>query len=156
MLKTLEGRVPLVLDGGRTSQGIESTIVSFIEDRVTLVRPGPVDFEEIALFSRLSPGTSSGLIEAPGQLESHYAPSKPLRLDVETPQADEWMIGFGAVAGDDTLSASGDLVEAATRLFHTLHRGENSRKRGIAVAPIPAQGIGVAINDRLKRAAAPR
>lgn len=156
VLKTLEGRVPLVVDGGSTAQGIESTIVSFIDDKVTLLRPGPVDFDEIALFSRLSPGTSSGRIEAPGQLESHYAPSKPLRLNVEAPGADEWMIGFGPIGGDDTLSAGGDPVEAATRLFHALHRAENSRKRGIAVAPIPAQGIGIAINDRLKRAAAPR
>ena len=156
VLKTLEGRVPLVLDGGRTSQGIESTIVSFIGDKVTLLRPGPVDFDEIALFSRLSPGTSSGTIEAPGQLQSHYAPSKPLRLDAEAPEADEWMIGFGPIRGDDTLSAKGDLAEAAARLFHALHRAEGSRKRGIAVAPIPSSGVGVAINDRLKRAAAPR
>jgi L-threonylcarbamoyladenylate synthase len=156
VLKTLEGRVPLVLDGGRTQQGIESTIVSFMGDKVTLLRPGPVDFDEIALFSRLSPGTSSGKIEAPGQLQSHYAPSKPLRLDARGPEPDEWMIGFGPIKGDDTLSVKGDLGEAAARLFHALHRAEGSRKRGIAVAPIPAIGVGVAINDRLKRAAAPR
>lgn len=155
-LKTLEGRVPFIIDGGRTQQGIESTIVSFIGGEVTLLRPGPVHFEEIALFSRLSPGTSSGKIEAPGQLQSHYAPSKPLRLDVAAPEADEWMIGFGDVPGDDTLSPSGDLVEAASRLFHALHRAEGSRKSGIAVAPIPCEGIGLAINDRLRRAAAPR
>jgi L-threonylcarbamoyladenylate synthase len=156
VLKTLEGRVPLVLDGGRTSQGIESTIVSFIGGKVTLLRPGPVDFEEVALFSRLSPGTSSGRIEAPGQLQSHYAPSKPLRLEAEAPEPDEWMIGFGSIRGDDTLSATGDLEEAAARLFHALHRAEGSRKRAIAVAPVPATGVGAAINDRLKRAAAPR
>ena len=156
VLKTLEGRVPLVLDGGRTRQGIESTIVSFIDGKVTLLRPGPVDFEEIALFSRLSPGTSSGKIEAPGQLQSHYAPSKPLRMDAWAAEADEWMIGFGDVVGDDTLSASSDLTEAASRLFHALHRAEGSRKCRIAVAPIPAEGIGLAINDRLRRAAAPR
>lgn len=155
-LKTLEGRVPLIIDGGRTQQGIESTIVSFIGGEVTLLRPGPVDFEEIALFSRLSPGTSSGKIEAPGQMHSHYAPSKPLRLEVEAAEPDEWMIGFGSVKGDDTLSASGDLAEAAARLFHALHSAEGSRKRGIAVAPIPRTGIGIAINDRLERAAAPR
>ena len=155
VLKTLEGRVPLVLDAGRTSHGIESTIVSFIGDKVTLLRPGPIDFDEIALFSRLSPGTSSGRIEAPGQLQSHYAPSKPLRLDVQSAEPDEWMIGFGKLNGDDTLSASGDLCEAAARLFHALHRAEGSRKRAIAVAPIPETGVGVAINDRLRRAAAP-
>ena len=155
VLKTLEGRVPLVLDGGRTEQGIESTIVSFVGGKVTLLRPGPVDFEEIALFSRLSPGTSCGKIEAPGQMQSHYAPSKPVRLNAEAAEPDEWLIGFGAVKGDDTLSAPGDLAEAAARLFHVLHRAENSRKRGIAVAPIPQAGLGFAINDRLKRAAAP-
>lgn len=155
-LKTLEARVPFIVDGGRTQQGIESTIVSFIGGEVTLLRPGPVDFEEVALFSRLSPGTSSGKIEAPGQMQSHYAPSKPLRLDVEQPAEDEWLIGFGDVRGDDTLSPSGDLVEAASRLFHALHRAEGSRKSGIAVAPIPWEGIGAAINDRLRRAAAPR
>jgi len=156
VLKTLEGRVPLVLDGGRTQQGIESTIVSFIGGTVTLLRPGPVDFEEVALFSRLSPGTSSGRIEAPGQLQSHYAPSKPLRLEAEAPEPDEWMIGFGPIGGDDTLSSTGDLGEAAARLFHALHRAEGSRKRAIAVAPVPVTGVGAAINDRLKRAAAPR
>ncbi|HWH18402.1 MAG TPA: L-threonylcarbamoyladenylate synthase [Allosphingosinicella sp.] len=156
VLKTLEGRIPLVIDGGRTSQGIESTIVGFVEDKVTLLRPGPIDFEEVALFSRLSPGTSSGRIEAPGQLASHYAPSKPLRLNADAPEADEWMIGFGEIGGDDTLSAKGDLAEAAARLFHALHRAEGSARRGIAVAPIPMKGVGVAINDRLTRAAAPR
>ena len=156
VVKTLEGRIPFIVDGGRTEQGIESTIVSFVEDRVTLLRPGPIPFDEIALFSRLSPGTSSGKVEAPGQLESHYAPAKPLRLEAAAPEADEWMIGFGAVGGDDSLSATGDLQEAASRLFHALHRAEGSRKRGIAVASIPATGIGIAINDRLKRAAAPR
>lgn len=155
VLKTLEGRVPLIVDGGRTAQGIESTIVGFIGGKVTLLRPGPIGFDEIALFSRLSPGTSSG-IEAPGQMRSHYAPSKPLRLNAETARADEWMIGFGAVEGDDTLSTSGDVQEAASRLFHALHRAEGSRKGGIAVAPVPNEGIGIAINDRLKRAAAPR
>ena len=156
VIKSLEGRIPLVIDGGRTELGLESTIVSFIGDRVTLLRPGPIDFTEIALFSRLTPGTASGTIEAPGQLRSHYAPAKPLRLDAETARDDEWMIGFGAFPGDDTLSASGDVVEAAARLFHALHRAEGSRKRAIAVAPIPDSGIGAAINDRLRRAAAPR
>jgi L-threonylcarbamoyladenylate synthase len=156
VVKTLEGRIPLVVDGGRTEQGIESTIVSFLDNKVTLLRPGPLDFGEIALFSRLTPGTSSGTIDAPGQLASHYAPAKPLRLNAETPQPDEWMIGFGKVGGDDTLSASGDLVEAATRLFHALHRAEGSDRRAIAVAPVPSSGIGRAINDRLSRAAAPR
>lgn len=156
VLKTLEGRIALVIDGGRTAHGLESTIVSFARDEVVLLRPGPVNFDEVALFSRLTPGTASGRIEAPGQLASHYAPGKLLRLEVARPEPYEYMIGFGTIAGDDSLSASGDLVEAAARLFHALHRAESSAKRSIAVAPIPHHGIGVAINDRLARAAAPR
>lgn len=156
VLKTLEGRIPLVIDGGRAAQGIESTIVRFAGDTVTLLRPGPIDFAEIALFSRLTPGTSSGRIEAPGQLDSHYAPAKPLRIDAAKARPQEYMIGFGAIAGDDNLSPAGSLEEAAARLFHALHRAEASAKPAIAVAPIPERGMGQAINDRLRRAAAPR
>jgi L-threonylcarbamoyladenylate synthase len=156
VLKTLEGRIPLVIDAGRTAHGLESTIVGFRDGQVTLLRPGPIDFTEIVLFSRLTPGTSSDRIEAPGQLQSHYAPAKPLRLNAVSPEPGEWMIGFGRIGGDDTLSAKGDLIEAAARLFQALHSAESSRKPAIAVAPIPAAGIGAAINDRLSRAAAPR
>jgi L-threonylcarbamoyladenylate synthase len=165
VMKTLEGRIPLVIDGGPARQGIESTIVGVTGigvtgigvtgDRITLLRPGPVDFDEIVRFSHLIPAAPSGTI-APGRLASHYAPAKPLRLNAEAPEPDEWMIGFGAISGDDTLSASGDLIEAAARLFHALHRAETSEKHRIAIAPIPETGIGVAINDRLSRAAAPR
>ena len=95
-------------------------------------------------------------MEAPGQLASHYAPSKPLRLDARCAQPDEWLIGFGGVEGDDNLSPSGDLVEAAARLFDALHRADTQPRPRIAVAPIPDEGIGLAINDRLRRAAAPR
>jgi L-threonylcarbamoyladenylate synthase len=89
-------------------------------------------------------------------LASHYAPAKPLRLNAERAEPDEWLIGFGAVEGDDCLSASGALDEAAARLFAALHRADAQAKRRIAVAPIPDSGIGAAINDRLRRAAAPR
>jgi L-threonylcarbamoyladenylate synthase len=154
--KTLEGRIPLIIDGGPTERGLESTIVRFTGEEIVLLRPGPVDFAEIVSRSRLLPGAGSGEIEAPGQLASHYAPSKPVRLNVLKPGPDEWMIGFGVIPGDDTLSASGDLDEAAMRLFGALHRAEGNRKASIAVAPIPNEGIGIAINDRLKRAAAPR
>ncbi len=95
-------------------------------------------------------------MEAPGQMRSHYAPDKPLRLDVTTANPGEWHIGFGAVAGDDNLSPSGDLDEAASRLFDALHRADAGQSPRIAVAPIPNHGIGFAINDRLRRAAAPR
>jgi L-threonylcarbamoyladenylate synthase len=95
-------------------------------------------------------------VEAPGQLASHYAPAKPLRLDAESAADNEWLIGFGPVRGNDTLSARGDLEEAAARLFAALHRAELQSSARIAVAPVPREGLGLAINDRLARAAAPR
>ena len=97
-------------------------------------------------------GAGAG-IEAPGQLASHYAPSKPVRLNATEPQGDEWLIGFGAVVGDATLSAGGDLVEAAARLFDALHVADGAARARIAVAPVPDHGLGAAINDRLRRAA---
>jgi L-threonylcarbamoyladenylate synthase len=157
VLKTLGGRIPLIIDGGNTPLGLESTIVRVEGATVSLLRPGPIAFEEIAALTSLRGETAfSGRIEAPGQLESHYAPAKPLRLNAEQAKPGEWLIGFGTTAGDDTLSASGDLAEAASKLFEALHRADAADRRRIAVVPIPEQGIGVAINDRLRRAAAPR
>jgi L-threonylcarbamoyladenylate synthase len=89
-------------------------------------------------------------------MRSHYAPAKPLRCDAAAAGPGEWLIGFGAVQGDDNLSPSGDLDEAAARLFDALHRADGQDRPRIAVAPIPCEGIGLAINDRLRRAAAPR
>lgn len=89
-------------------------------------------------------------------LESHYAPVQPVRLGAMTAGPEEFHIGFGVVAGDASLSPSGDLVEAAARLFELLHIAEASGRAGIAVAPVPDAGLGLAINDRLRRAAAPR
>ena len=89
-------------------------------------------------------------------MASHYAPSKPLRLDATEAQEGEYLIGFGDVAGDANLSDSGDLIEAASRLFDLLHQADSAPQSRIAVAPIPNHGIGVAIRDRLQRAAAPR
>lgn len=149
VLRSLGGRIPLVIDDGPSSGGIESTIVAETDGKLRLLRRGPV----------LVPGALSarpGQIEAPGQLASHYAPSKPLRLGARDASADEFLIGFGAIQGDVNLSASGDLVEAAARLFDALHRADESPKRKIAVAPIAGSGLGEAINDRLRRAAAPR
>ena len=99
---------------------------------------------------------SGSTIEAPGQLASHYAPSKPLRLGATEGDRDEFVIGFGAIEGDANLSESRDLTEAAARLFDLLHRADQSAKPKIAVAPVPDAGLGTAINDRLRRAAAPR
>lgn len=144
--RTLSGRIPLILDAGPTNVGLESTIIAVTDDDVRLLRPGPIDLG--------LPLHDSGAIEAPGQMLSHYAPSKPLRLNARTADADEWLIGFGPIAGDANLSPSGDLVEAAARLFDLLHAGDASAQPRLAVAPIPAGGLGDAINDRLKRAAA--
>jgi L-threonylcarbamoyladenylate synthase len=89
-------------------------------------------------------------------MQSHYAPSKPLRLQARSASPDEWLIGFGAVAGDDNLSPSASLEEAAARLFDALHRADAQAHARIAVAPVPEEGVGLAINDRLRRAAAPK
>lgn len=157
VLKSLGGKIPLVIDDGDTGRGVESTIVKLLDDRLLQLRPGPVDAEQIAAQAKLQFVSEwSGEIEAPGQLRSHYAPSKPLRLDAVHSEQDEWLIGFGPVRGDDSLSLGGSLVEAASRLFGALHRADEQAKARIAVAPIPAAGVGMAINDRLRRAAAPR
>lgn len=146
VLASLDGRIDLVLDGGPTTAGVESTIVAVRADgSVEELRPGPIQ-----LGTR---GESAG-IEAPGQLASHYAPGKPLRLNALAADEGEFLIGFGAVAGDCTLSASGDLSEAAARLYAALHEAARAPHPRIAVAPVPEEGVGRAINDRLRRAAA--
>ncbi|MEA3032435.1 MAG: L-threonylcarbamoyladenylate synthase [Sphingomonadales bacterium] len=148
VLASLGGRIALIVDGGPTERGLESTIVKVEGDKVTLLRPGPLTVPTSA--------AGTGAVEAPGMLASHYAPARPLRLNAERAEPDEWLIGFGPVQGDDSLSASGDLEEAAARLFAALHRADAQAKPRIAVAPIPETGIGAAINDRLRRSAAPR
>lgn len=145
VLKSLEGRIAMIIDGGACPVGLESTIVAVNEDGLRLLRPGPID-----LGLAVPAGAS---IEAPGQLASHYAPVKPLRLNAIGADEDEWVIGFGSIDGDTTLSATGDLVEAAARLFAALHEADASPKPRIAVAPVPHIGLGMAINDRLSRAA---
>ena len=155
VLKGLGRAVPMILDGGPCSAGLESTIVAVRDDGWQILRPGPVtsiEIEQTLGYPPLSLPTAS--IEAPGQMASHYAPSKPVRLNVTVPEKDEYLIGFGAIAGDDNLSATGDLAQAAAHLFEALHNADASLARAIAVAPIPHEGIGIAINDRLSRAAA--
>jgi L-threonylcarbamoyladenylate synthase len=146
VVKSLGGRIPLIIDGGPTERGLESTIVAATGGHLRLLRPGPIEVR--------AERVSGSKIEAPGQLASHYAPSKPLRLNAAEAQADEFLIGFGPINGEVNLSASGDLVEAAARLFELLHQADASAKPRIAVAPVPAEGLGAAINDRLQRAAA--
>lgn len=153
---SLGDRVDLILDGGATEQGIESTIVALRDDGSwAILRPGPVTEAQITgVLGGVSAAMTSSKIEAPGQLASHYAPGKPVRLDAVDAAADEFMIGFGKVAGDVSLSLNGDLAEAAARLYACLHLGATAEQPRIAVAAIPHDDIGVAINDRLRRAAA--
>jgi L-threonylcarbamoyladenylate synthase len=146
VLKSLGGRIPLIIDGGATERGLESTIVAVTGGPVRLLRPGPIEIE--------AEEGAGATIEAPGQLASHYAPSKPLRLNARRAEDDEFLIGFGEIDGDANLSARGNLVEAATRLFDLLHQADASGKLRIAIAPVPQDGLGRAINDRLQRAAA--
>lgn len=154
VLKGLGGAVPMILDGGSCSAGLESTIVAVREDGWQILRPGPVTSEDIENVIGYAPlAAANGFIEAPGQMASHYAPSKPVRLNVIASEPDVYLIGFGAIAGDDNLSATGDLAQAAAHLFEALHTADASAAVSIAVAPIPHEGIGIAINDRLARAA---
>jgi L-threonylcarbamoyladenylate synthase len=143
---SLGGRIPLIIDAGACTVGLESTIIAVGEDgALRLLRPGPIDLG--------LPLETGGNIEAPGQLASHYAPTKPLRLNAVVARPDEWMIGFDAVSGNATLSANGDLTEAAAKLFDLLHQADASSGSKIAIAPVPNRGLGAAINDRLARAA---
>ena len=153
---SLGDRVDLILDGGETKQGIESTIVGLRADGTwTVLRPGPITEASIAgVLGGQCAAMTSVRIEAPGQLASHYAPGKPVRLNASEAGAGEFLIGFGDIAGDVTLSARGDLAEAAARLYACLHEAAAAPQPRIAVAPIADHGIGVAINDRLRRAAA--
>ena len=159
---TLDGRIELILDDGRPClEGLESTILAIRADgRWEELRPGPVDLDRLHRYYRdsaLPIGEAKGGIEAPGQLASHYAPGKPMRLNISSDEVapDDFVIGFGAISGDSTLSARGDLNEAAARLYACLHEAARSEKPRIAVAPVPEEGIGIAINDRLRRAATP-
>lgn len=162
---SLEGRVPLVLDAGPCAVGLESTIVQIAEDAIRLLRPGAVTAENLQHVTGFPVRVGGdGNIVAPGQLSSHYAPSGRVRLDVSHVEAGEYLIAFGPrrIAGEEgaagriDLSPSGDLREAASALFAALSQFDDPTITRIAVAPIPHEGLGVAINDRLARAAAPR
>ncbi len=164
VLAGLSGRIAAVLDGGPCPVGLESTIVGLTGPEARLLRPGglPAEVIEAALGAPLAPPEADALPEAPGMLASHYAPEAALRLEATAPRPGELWLGFGpdAAAADINLSPSGDLTEAAARLFAAL-REIDARARacgavGIAVAPVPQHGLGRAINDRLARAAAPR
>ena len=152
----LSGRIAAVLDGGACAIGLESTILGFDGDIPVLLRPGGLAVERIeALLNRPVTLHEGSDITAPGQLTSHYAPRGALRLNVVEPEADEVLLRFGDGPSEWSLSASGDPVEAAANLFALLRKADATAQR-IAVMPIPAQGLGAAINDRLTRAAAPQ
>lgn len=158
--ESLDGRIDLILDAGPDAckAGLESTILAIREDgRWDELRPGPVDIDALHRHYRdgdRGAASGSGEIEAPGQLASHYAPGKPMRLNATHAEPDEYLIGFGELAGDCSLSSAASLDEAASKLYACLYEAAASDKPRIAVAPVPQTGIGVAVNDRLKRAAA--
>lgn len=154
VLTSLGGRIALVIDDGPTSAGVESTIARVKDGAIEILRPGPVTAAMIGAASGLPvTGATGSKIVAPGMLASHYAPGKPVRLGAADFADEEFAIGFGDLSGDYNLSAAGDLTEAAARLFDALHAGAASAKARIAVAAIPGEGLGAAINDRLARAA---
>jgi L-threonylcarbamoyladenylate synthase len=145
----------LILDGGATPLGLESTVIGFDGDTALLLRPGAITRAEIeAVAGKLAAGGST--IRSPGQMQSHYAPQARLRLNAARPEDGEALLGFGPVADAWlNLSPTGDLREAAANLFAML-RDMDEQVAAIAVSPIPMTGLGEAINDRLARAAAPR
>jgi L-threonylcarbamoyladenylate synthase len=161
VLADLDGLIDAVLDGGPTPMGLESTVLAVDGDSVSLLRPGGL------VRARIEAVLGRALFDAdaeperpssPGMLASHYAPQAPVRLDAEAPRPGEAYLAFGAYGTLENLnlSAAGDLEEAAARLFSALRALDRPGIAGIAVAPIPADGLGEAINDRLRRAAAPR
>lgn len=161
--QSLGARVDLVLDAGPCRVGVESTIVKVDGERAILLRPGGVAREDIERVIGAALERPAGSIEAPGMLESHYAPTARLRLNVAAPSTDEAYLAFGPAPQSGRvfqLSAAQDLVEAAANLFAQLHAADRAVSEGglsgIAVAPIPSDGLGEAINDRLRRAAARR
>jgi L-threonylcarbamoyladenylate synthase len=154
--ESLGGRVAMILDGGPCRVGLESTVVDLTGETPALLRPGGLPAEAIeAIIGPLAqPG--SGPARSPGMQSRHYAPRLPLRLNVQTPWPGEAVLGFGPAAVQATLnlSASGNLEEAAANLFAMLRELDMGDCAGLAVSPIPDTGLGRAINDRLRRAAA--
>ena len=156
VLAGLDGRIDGVVDGGACGVGLESTILDMTGDPV-LLRAGGVPEEALAAaLGRPLGRPAGGAVTAPGMMASHYAPRGSVRLNATEARAGEVLLGFGPVAGHLSLSRGGDLREAAANLFDCLHRIDATGTTAIAVAPVPETGLGAAINDRLRRAAAPR
>ena len=152
--ESLGDTVDFILDGGPTRLGLESTVIGFVDGNAVMLRPGAIAREEIeAVTGPLA--KADGEIRSPGQMQSHYAPRARLRLEARDVRAGESLLGFGDAPGAAmNLSPRGDLKEAAANLFAML-RALDTKTDAIAVSPISAQGLGEAINDRLRRAAAP-
>ncbi len=164
--ESLGNKVDLIIDNGPCPVGLESTIVKVDHDQLTLLRPGSVTISELEKVSQMNPlvAEADSAIQAPGMLHSHYAPTKAMRLDAKSVGADEALLAFGPdrIEGADkavaiaNLSLTGDLIEAAANLFSMMSQLDKTGANRIAVSPIPIDGIGLAINDRLIRAAAPK
>ena len=166
VIDDLQGRIDAVVDGGSCPGGIESTILSLVDKDVRLLRPGAIPVEALeTVLGQAIPvpaNMTAARPSAPGMLASHYAPGKPLRLNANHVELDEGLLYFGASACPShnlpvyVLSEKGDLAEAASRLYEGLRWLDRKPIRVIAVSPVPADGLGAAINDRLSRAAAPK
>jgi len=164
VMEDLGERIDAIIDGGATALGVESTILSVTgEEEVRLLRPGGATREDIEAVLGHPIGTGpekAAMPQSPGQLPSHYAPHIPVRLDATSVSSDEALLAFGrpldGAAAMLNLSEAGDLNEAATHLYAMLRALDDRRFTAIAVMPVPMTGLGLAINDRLKRAAAPR
>lgn len=156
----LSGEVDLILDGGPCAMGIESTVVGFDVESAVLLRPGAIARSELEPITGALKAPRPGRIASPGMLKSHYAPNATLRLEVTRPHKDEALLAFGphppAAGISLNLSERGDTREAAANLFAMLRKLDAAGPKSIAVMPIPDDGLGEAINDRLRRAAAPR
>ncbi len=158
--EALGGELDLILDGGACALGIESTVIGFDGERAVLLRPGAIARGELEPITGRLRSPQQGRVSSPGMLESHYAPRAALRLNAKHPRKDEAFLAFGPnVPSAETalnLSKRGDAREAAANLFAMLRELDASGVQTIAVMPIPDEGLGEAINDRLRRAAAPR
>jgi L-threonylcarbamoyladenylate synthase len=165
---SLDGRVPLILDGGPCAVGLESTVLDLSGPAPVILRPGSISAQDLTPYlgtvaetTDASDSAGSGGLKGPGMLSSHYAPGHPVRLNATRVAGDEALLAFGpevppGAAVTLNLSRTGDLSEAAARLFACLHQLDAVPVSAIAVMPVPDEGLGAAINDRLARAAAPR
>jgi L-threonylcarbamoyladenylate synthase len=158
---TLGDKVAMIIDGGACRVGVESTVLSLLGAKPVVLRPGGITLEQLSEVLQttvaIETGAAPEALRSPGQLPSHYAPNLPVRLGVAVAAPGEALLGFGpGPAATRNLSEKGDLQEAAANLFAMLRELDRPDFRGIAVMPIPESGLGVAINDRLRRAAAPR